>query len=588
MNKFLPPEKQYEILSKGAADLVSKNEFLKKLKENRPLTIKAGFDPSRPDIHLGHLLLIGKLREFQDLGHKVKFVVGDWTACIGDPSGQNKTRPLLSKEEAKKNAETYISQAMKEAPSPLPSKDKKVLCLYNKLKRLDRKTNFVFNSEWLEKLSLGKFVSDIVSRITLARILERNDFSERYKSQKPIALHEFLYPVLQAYDSVELKADVEIGGTDQLFNLLLGRELQKDFNQEPQCLLTLPLLEGLDGQQKMSQSLNNSLSFKDSPKDIFGKIMSMSDELMIHYWERLGETDADYRLSVENKRLHPMKEKTLLAESLTSAFYGAEAADKAREEFYKVFSKKELPKESIEETQTESLRIGELLKESGLVSSISEARRLIEGGGVQWDGKKITNPKKEMLLVPKKSFMLKIGRKFLKIHIDEPEEAITLEDEKSTSVSDETLNPTGKRNTVPSKKSLGFGGISLNPTGKRNTVPPAREFYLPVLQSVSSRNGSNARDTEEDIVKYFNLSEAVRRERTRDGNARRVFDRMRWAVTHLSKAKLIDIPERGHFYITEAGKKILNFISEQGIKRIDRGFLRNHCSSFKKWENEMI
>lgn len=569
MNKMLSQEKQYQILSKDTVNFVSKNEFLNKLQEKRPLIIKAGFDPSRPDIHLGHLLLIGKLREFQDLGHQILFVVGDWTACIGDPSGQNKTRPLLSKEEAEKNSETYISQAMKENPPLFPSKDKKVLSLHNKLKRLDReKTEFVFNSKWLESLSLGKFVSDIASRVTLARILERNDFSKRYKSQKPIALHEFLYPVLQAYDSVELKADIEIGGTDQLFNLLLGRELQKDFGQQPQCILTLPLLEGLDGQQKMSQSLNNTLSFKDSPEDIFGKVMNISDDLMIHYWERLGGTDGDYRLSVENKHLHPMKEKALLAESLTSAFYGADAAAKAREEFQKVFSKKELPEEPLEETQTEgSLRIGELLKESGLVSSISEARRLIEGGGVQWDGKKITNPRKEVTLVPKTSFVLKIGRKFLRIHIDDPEEAkSTLEDEESTSVSGETPNQ----------------------IGRRNTVPPAREFYLPVLKSVASRYSSSAGDIEKDIIEQFNLSETAIRERTRMANQRRVFDRMRWAVTHLCRANLICSSEKGRFRITAGGRDILKQISKQGIQIIDRGFLRNHCPSFKKWENEMI
>lgn len=593
MNKMLSPEKQYEILSKDTADFVSKQEFLTKLKKTRPLIIKAGFDPSRPDIHLGHLLLIGKLRKFQDLGHKILFVVGDWTACIGDPSGQNKTRPLLSKKEAEKNAETYISQAMRENPPSFPSKDKKVLSLYNKLRRLDRgKTQFVFNSKWLENLSLGKFISDIASRVTLARILERNDFSQRYKLQKPIALHEFLYPALQAYDSVELKADVEIGGTDQLFNLLLGRELQKDFEQQPQCILTLPLLEGLDGQQKMSQSLNNTISFKDSPEDIFGKIMNISDDLMIYYWEKLGGTDASYRLSVENKSLHPMKEKELLALSLTSVFYGAEAAEKAKDQFNRVFSKRKLPKNIPEKNFKErpAIRIYELLKKLNGFSSASEARRFIEGGGLLWNGEKITDPTEEVDFIPNESITLRIGRKhFLKVHIKPIPYRQEFNEYIPTSYS--LMDKFSNKNRI-SKESPDI----------KNKVPLCNQFYLPVLKSVNSREVSNDKEIKRDVISHFCLSSEAINEKTKMGQATKFSHRIQWALFHLYKANLIRFNKkkkdawfkkilkitdnkRDGFSITKEGKEILKQFSNHTI---DQKFLRNYCPSFKKWENELI
>ena len=422
MDRFLSPEKQYELISSGVVDCVNKEEFLEKLRENRPLRIKAGFDPSRPDIHLGHLLLIGKLRQFQDLGHKVFFVVGDWTACIGDPSGQNKTRPLLSKEEAEGNAKTYILQATrKNFPLPETFTEPRELTLYASLKRLDsQKTEFVHNSQWLDKLSLREFVGRMASCLTLARTLERNDFSERYKEGKPIGLHEFLYPLLQAYDSVELKADVEIGGTDQLFNLLLGRDLQKDFGQTPQCILTLPLLEGLDGFQKMSKSLNNTVSFQDSPDSIFGKIMSLSDELMIRYWEKLGGVDESYKLSIKNKTLHPKEEKERLAHGIVLSFHGDAAAEESKDRFRKVFSERKLPDRIPEKTfkAFSGLWICRFVKELGLVSSTSEARRLIEGGGLQWDGKKRLNSKEKVDLISGQSFILRAGRKkFLKVQV---------------------------------------------------------------------------------------------------------------------------------------------------------------------------
>ena len=421
MSGFLSPKEQFELLSSGTVNLVSEKEFLEKLNENRPLRIKAGFDPSRPDIHLGHLLLIGKLRQFQNLGHKVLFVVGDWTACIGDPSGQNKTRPLLSKEEAEENAKTYIAQATKKNFPLSRSEDKKAISLHNSLKRLDpEKTEFLPNSKWLDKLPLRTFVGQITSRITLARTLERNDFHKRYKDNKPIGLHEFLYPALQAYDSVELKADVEIGGTDQLFNFLLGRELQRDLGQKPQCILTLPLLEGLDGHQKMSKSLNNTISFQDSPDNIFGKIMNISDDLMIHYWEKLGNTDKTYRDSLKNKSLHPKKEKELLARSLAANFHGPALAKVAQNKFHKVFSERKLPDHIPEKNLKErkNVWICQLVKELNLFTSTSQARRAIEGGGLQWDGKKLQDPQARLSLVPGQSFVLRAGRRhFLKVHI---------------------------------------------------------------------------------------------------------------------------------------------------------------------------
>ena len=456
----LSPEKQCEILSCGAENFISKEELKDKLQEGRPLTVKAGFDPSCPDIHLGHLLLIGKLREFQDLGHNIVFVVGDWTACIGDPSGQNKTRPMLSRADAERNAQTYKDQAARKSFPPPESADQKTLALHKALRRLDPdKARFVFNSRWLDRLALKDFI-EAVSKVTLARILERNDFSQRHAKGLPVGLHEFLYPVLQAYDSVELKADIEAGGADQFLNLLLGRELQKAFKQPPQCVLTLPLIEGLSGGRKMSQSLGNSLSFKDSPEDVFGKIMNLTDEMMIRYWERLGGAGEDYRRSVEGGRLHPMKEKALLAEHLTWIFYGPEAAEKAKTRFHKVFSRQKLPDKMPEKIlpAREAISLQKLLCEAANFSSASAARRFIEGGGVQlytsYDllkrqeagscpdeaavspkagaanppaaaetlsaGKKLTDPREEIRLEAGANFILRIGRKrFLKIRVQE-------------------------------------------------------------------------------------------------------------------------------------------------------------------------
>ena len=441
-------EKQYQILSKGAVDLINKEEFLVKLKSEKKLKIKAGFDPSRPDLHVGHSILINKLRQFQELGHEVIFVVGDFTACIGDPSGQNKTRPALSPIEVQKNAKTYMEQATGEnfkMSHDLDESDRKVLSFF---KRLDReKTKIQYNSEWLDKLPLKEFILSICSKFTLARQLERNDFSLRHKAGKPIGLHEFFYPILQAYDSVQLAADVEIGGTDQTFNLLLGRELQKEYQQSPQVILTLPLLEGMDGSQKMSKSLNNAIAFNDSPKDIYGKIMKISDELMIKYWSLFTEGERDLRKDLRKESYHPKKEKERLAWLLVCAFYGKERANKEQEEFTKVFSKGFIPKDIPEKdpfditarlifekmkeknlnqenpdatmknldaimenpaaimenldaimenlTAMDELKIQDkdktithCLKNLGLASSLSEARRKIQEGAVKWSKSK--------------------------------------------------------------------------------------------------------------------------------------------------------------------------------------------------------
>ena len=385
LSSGLSPEEQYEALSYGAVNFINKEEFIKKLKLGKPLRVKAGFDPSRPDLHLGHSSLINKLRQFQELGHEVIFVVGDWTACIGDPSGQNKTRPILSYEEAKQNAESYIRQATAVALQAQDSQgapqennrllantaqesgqrenfkkqikeDKASQLALSFFKRLDpEKTQHKYNSEWLNNVSLSDFILNICSKFTVARQLERNDFAFRYKSEKPIGLHEFLYPVIQAYDSVELKADVELGGTDQLFNLLLGRELQKEWGQSPQTILTLPLLEGIDakksteemkterqknenpadskktenwssieGAWKMSKSLNNAITFNDSPKEMYGKTMKISDKLLVRWWYVFTEGRVDLQPHFEDKSLHPKKEKEKLAWLLVYSFHGEE------------------------------------------------------------------------------------------------------------------------------------------------------------------------------------------------------------------------------------------------------------------------
>jgi len=421
--QFLDPKEQLQKISSGSVDLIQSKELLKKLKEKRPLIVKAGFDPSRPDIHIGHSILINKLREFQELGHKIYIIVGDFTACIGDPSGQNQTRPLLSQKEAHKNASTYIDQITYKNFNNPESLDTKTHHLFNYLKRLDaRKTKILYNSKWLNKISLQKFIMDITSHLTVARQLERNDFSKRYQAQKPIGLHEFYYPILQAYDSVEIKADIELGGTDQLFNLLLGRELQEHYHQDPQCILTLPLLEGIDGVQKMSKSLGNDISFKDSPNNIFGKIMKISDELLITYWQRLtgGHCNVQFAKQIQDKSLNPKKEKELLAWAVVYSLYGMKAAQQAKDEFLRIFSNKGLPDYIPEKVlpASKNIWICHLIKEVGLSSSTSEARRQVLAGAIKKEGEKIKDVQQKIDLHSGDSFLLSSGKRhFIKVKV---------------------------------------------------------------------------------------------------------------------------------------------------------------------------
>ncbi len=359
------PEEQIEIIERGVVEIIQKDELLERLKEDRPLRIKAGFDPTCPDLHLGHTVLLQKLRQFQMLGHTVIFLIGDFTARIGDPTGRNEMRKVLSKEEVIENAKTYKEQVFK---------------------ILDpEKTEVVFNSQWYENMDLSKFFG-IAMNYTVARLLERDDFAKRYKSGAPISVLELLYPLIQGYDSVELRADVELGGTDQKFNLLVGRVLQSSFGQKPQIVITLPLLEGLDGVQKMSKSLGNYVGITEPAKEIFGKIMSISDELMYRYYELLTDCPLD-----EVKSLHPKEAKLRLAQVLVERFYDKQTAIREREEFERVFSKKERPKDVLKVFAV-GKRLLDILVESGLVASKNEARRLISQGAVSVDDEKLIDP----------------------------------------------------------------------------------------------------------------------------------------------------------------------------------------------------
>jgi len=384
-------EEQLKIIKRGAVEIISEEELKAKLEESikkkRPLRVKAGFDPTAPDIHLGHTVLLRKLRQFQDLGHKVIFLIGDFTACIGDPSGQNKSRRVPSAKEIKANSATYKKQVFKILEA--------------------RKTEIVFNSRWFSKMN-GLEFGRLLTHYTATRLLERDDFSLRIKEQKPLYMSEFVYPILQGYDSVVLKADIEIGGNDQKFNLIVGRELQKDFGQPPQVLVTLPLLEGTDGVNKMSKSLGNYIGINEKPNDIFGKVMSISDEMMAKYYTLL--TDED--LGQVNK-IHPKQAKLNLAEQITSQYHGRDAAERARQEFEGVFSKKELPADiPTYRLKQQGENIIDILLGNGLAGSKNEARRLIKQGGVLVDGNRIN----EEDAVISGGCIIKAGkRRFLKI-----------------------------------------------------------------------------------------------------------------------------------------------------------------------------
>lgn len=402
------PEEQLAYLRKGAAEIISEDELRQRLtlaaRERRPLRVKAGFDPTAPDLHVGHTVLLRKLKHFQDLGHEVYFLIGDFTGLIGDPTGRSATRPPLTPEEIAANAETYRGQVFK---------------------ILDpERTRVVFNSQWLAKLSSADWVR-LCAKFTVARMLERDEFQRRFRASQPIFIHEFLYPLTQAYDSVELRCDVELGGTDQKFNLLVGRDIQREYGQPSQIVLTMPLLEGLDGVAKMSKSLGNYVGIAEPPASMFGKLMSIGDELMWRYMLLLtdrGEAEiAALRRQVAAGDRHPMQVKKELAEEIVAAFHPLAAAREARREFEKVVQGQEVPAEvpAIEYPLGGGpLRLDKMLAELGLAASVSEAARLIKSGAVSMDGERLSALS---LAAPPRQGLLKVGkRRYLRVTFTQP------------------------------------------------------------------------------------------------------------------------------------------------------------------------
>ena len=396
-------DEQVLFLRKGTVEMIREEDLKAKLersaKTGKPLRVKLGLDPTAPDIHIGHTVVIRKLRAFQDLGHTVIFLIGDFTGMIGDPSGKNATRPPLSREQINENAETYKAQMFR-----LLDPDK---------------TEIRFNGEWMDKFTAADFVK-LAAKTTVRQILERDDFTKRMADEKPISLHELLYPLVQGYDSVALEADIELGGTDQKFNLLMGRNLQREFDQEPQVIITTPLLEGLDGVNKMSKSLDNYIGIEEPPDQMFGKVMSISDDLMWRYYELLTDTTIDeinaMKFKCESEAEHPRDLKVALAKSIITDLHSAQSAEKAEEEFDRRFVKKEIPDE-IEEKRTDAgtRKLVDLLTETGLASSKGEARRLIEQGGVKVNGEKATAPTAE-ITIDREGVLLQVGKlKFLKV-----------------------------------------------------------------------------------------------------------------------------------------------------------------------------
>ena len=385
-------------ITRGMSELISEPELREKLKSGKPLRVKVGFDPTAPDLHLGHTVLINKMRHFQDLGHEILFVIGDFTGRIGDPSGKNTTRPPLSTEQVLENAKTYQEQIFKILDAD--------------------KTQTLFNSKWSEELGAGGMIR-LASHYTVARILERDDFHKRFTNQQPIAIHEFLYPLCQGYDSVALKADVELGGNDQKFNLIVGRELQKAYGMAPQNILTVPLLEGLDGVQKMSKSLGNYIGIAEPPREIFGKVMSISDELMWRYYDLLSFKSlaeiAQYKKDVENGR-NPKEIKMLLAKELTARFHSAKDANDAEQEFEERFKAGVLPQDMPQITLEKSggVLLSQILKNAGLVASTSEAQRMISQGAVKVDGEKVA----ENVTITAPEIVAQVGkRKFARVFL---------------------------------------------------------------------------------------------------------------------------------------------------------------------------
>jgi tyrosyl-tRNA synthetase len=392
-------DRQIEIILRGCDELLVESELRQKLAAGKPLRVKAGFDPTAPDLHLGHTVLINKLRQFQELGHHVLFLIGDFTGMIGDPTGKNATRPPLTREAVAANAQTYTEQVFK---------------------ILDRsRTEVVFNSTWMDRMSSADMIKLAASH-TVARMLERDDFSKRYRGNQPIAIHEFLYPLVQGYDSVALKADIELGGTDQKFNLLMGRELQKHYGQPAQCILTMPLLEGLDGINKMSKSLGNYVGIQEAPNEIFGKLMSVSDELMWRYIELLSfeplETLRQWKAEVTAGR-NPRDIKVAFAQEIVARFHGAAAAPAALADFEARFRRDEIPADLPQvqlKAEGNGLAIAAVLKLAGLTPSTSDALRMLAQGGVKMDGEKIGD--KSLKLAPGANVVLQVGkRKFARV-----------------------------------------------------------------------------------------------------------------------------------------------------------------------------
>ncbi len=396
---FLPVNNQFDKIKRGCEEIIPENQLLDKLKRsfdsNTPLRVKLGCDPSRPDLHVGHGVVLRKLRHFQDLGHQSILVIGDFTAMIGDPSGRNKTRPQLTLEETKVNAESYINQAGQ------------ILDL--------EKLEIVYNSDWLNKMDFSDVIK-LSSHYTVARMLERDDFTKRYQSETPISIHEFMYPLAQGMDSVHLNADIELGGTDQKFNLLVGRDLQKEYNQEPQCVLTLPLLEGTDGQDKMSKSYGNDIGLTDSPQEMYGKTMSITDEMIVKYFRLAADASDDVLVKIESNlsdsSYNPRDAKRLLARSLVELYYDSDSALKAEDHFNEVIVNKSIP-DDIPEFQIEGeTSLVDAVFLSKVVASKSEVRRLVKQGAVSIDGKKINDANFSLC----SGQVIKIGkRRFLKI-----------------------------------------------------------------------------------------------------------------------------------------------------------------------------
>jgi tyrosyl-tRNA synthetase len=390
-------DEQLAIFSRGVDELLPLEELKDKLTRKKVLKIKAGFDPTAPDLHLGHTVLINKLKMLQDLGHEIQFLIGDFTAMIGDPTGKSKTRPPLSKEKVQENAKSYTEQVFK---------------------ILDKtKTTVVFNSEWINKMTPIDFIK-LSSMRTVARMLERNDFEQRYKNDEDIALHEFLYPLVQGYDSVVLESDLEIGGTDQKFNLLMGRELQKRYGKEQQCILTMPILEGLDGVQKMSKSLNNYIAIDDNPDEMFGKIMSISDDLMWRYFELLSFkplAEIDNLKEQMQQGKNPRDIKFILAKEIIARFHSDDAANQAEQNFINQFAKNQIPDDIPEFIFTKDIKLPNALKDAGLCPSTSNAMQMIKQGAVKIDGAKVVD--KDMIL-PNKAVYQVGKRKFAKITLN--------------------------------------------------------------------------------------------------------------------------------------------------------------------------